>query len=134
MTVKLPLISIVAIFVTSQANAFLAENDLIVKATGAETFEVPYRGLSGPSDFWCAAGDYVIRDLKRPADTLIYRTSSPPRRAGRGNVFICNTLDVSHPVRRCPAWPHSVAFFLSSLPGRPASPNVSCASGLRWTA
>ena len=87
MTVKMPLISIVAIFVASQANAFLAENDLIVKATGTETFEVPYRGLSGPSDFWCAAGDYVIRDLKRPVDTLIYRTSSPPRRAGTGMSF-----------------------------------------------
>ena len=45
------------------SHAFMAKNDLVVVALGADTFEVPYRGLSGASDFWCAAGDYVVREL-----------------------------------------------------------------------
>ena len=69
------------------ASAFIAENSLIVRSTGGGTFEVPYRGLSGPRDFWCAAGDYVIRELGLPPNTRVYRTSSPPRRAGQGMTF-----------------------------------------------
>ena len=72
---------------TLPANAFLATNKLLVRDTEGGTFEVPYRGLSGPSDFWCAAGDYVIRELNLPPDTRIYRTSSPPRRSGQGMTF-----------------------------------------------
>ena len=77
----------VAVTTATQANAFLAENTLIVRATGNGAFEVPYRGLNGPGDFWCAAGDYVIRELELPPNTRIYRTSSPPRRAGQGITF-----------------------------------------------
>ena len=77
----------IAVTATTHANAFLAENTLIVRAMGSDTFEVPYRGLNGPGDFWCAAGDYVIRELELPPNTRIYRTSSPPRRAGQGMTF-----------------------------------------------
>ncbi len=73
--------------IATQASAFIAENKLVVRATGAQSFEVPYRGLSGVSDFWCAAGDYVIRELRLPGTTKIYRTSSPPRRSGQGITF-----------------------------------------------
>ena len=69
------------------SHAFMAKNDLVVVALGNDTFEVPYRGLSGVSDFWCAAGDYVVRELNLPPATRIYRTSSPPRRAGQGVSF-----------------------------------------------
>ncbi|MEM6385134.1 MAG: hypothetical protein AAF718_02745 [Pseudomonadota bacterium] len=68
------------------APAWLAENGLIVRQKGSG-FEVPYRGLTGARDFWCAAGDYVIRELEMPPDTRIYRTSKPPRRAGQGVRF-----------------------------------------------
>ena len=69
------------------AFAWIASNGLIVKPTGEASFEVPYRGESGQSEFWCAAGDYVRRALHLPGNTRIYRTSSVPRRAGHGISF-----------------------------------------------
>lgn len=69
------------------AQAFLATNDLIVEPASDGSFHVPYRGLNGASDFWCAAGDYVVRSLHLPSDTRIFRLSSPPRRAGQGVTF-----------------------------------------------
>lgn len=69
------------------SHAFMANNGLRVKPQSQTSFEVPYRGLSGAADFWCAAGDYVISRLRMPASTRIYRTSSPPRRAGQGISF-----------------------------------------------
>lgn len=90
MKLKLGLAIAAALVSASQAGAFMATNSLIVRATGPDSFEVPYRGLNGPGDFWCAAGDYVIRELELPADTRIYRTSSPPRRAGQGMTFSLN--------------------------------------------
>ncbi len=76
-----------AMLAASPASAFIAENDLIVRSTGGTSFEVPFRGLSGASQFWCAAGDYVVRELNQPVSTKIFRTSSPPRRAGKGITF-----------------------------------------------
>ena len=69
------------------AQAFMATNDLIVEPASDGSFHVPYRGLNGASDFWCAAGDYVIRSLHMSPDTRIFRLSSPPRRAGQGITF-----------------------------------------------
>ena len=69
------------------AQAFIAKNDLVVEARPDGSFEVPYRGLSGASDFWCAAGDYVVRHLGLPPQTRIFRLSSPPRRSGQGVTF-----------------------------------------------
>ncbi len=66
--------------------AWVAGNGLIV-VERRDGFEVPYRGLSGAPDFWCAAGDYVVRKLGRAPGTKIYRTSSPPRRSGQGILF-----------------------------------------------
>ena len=78
---------VIALLAATPASAFVADNDLIVHATGEGRFEVPYRGLSGTSDFWCAAGDYVISELGQSVTTKIYRTSSPPRRGGTGISF-----------------------------------------------
>ena len=75
------------------SHAFVAKNDLVVVSVGTGSFEVPYRGLSGTSDFWCAAGDYVVRELNLPPTTRIYRTSSPPRRAGQGIAFSLSGRD-----------------------------------------
>ncbi|NNL35305.1 MAG: hypothetical protein HKP35_05765 [Silicimonas sp.] len=69
------------------ASAFIAKNGLIVEPSGTNRFEVPYRGLSGTSDFWCAAGEYVVRRLNMPPSTRIYRVSRPPRRSGQGIAF-----------------------------------------------
>lgn len=70
------------------AAAFRAQNDMIVEPRGATGFHVDYRGgRAGAPDFWCAAGDYVVRDLGRSPGTPIYRTTSAPRRAGHGLDF-----------------------------------------------
>ena len=70
------------------AQAFMAQNKMHVEARGSTDFHVPYRGgRAGAPDFWCAAGDYVVRKLGQPADTKIYRTTSVPRRSGKGIDF-----------------------------------------------
>jgi len=66
---------------------FPAVNGLIVRPTGAQEFQVAFGGLVGNDDFWCAAGDYVIRGLGLAPSTRVYRTSPPPRRAGEGVDF-----------------------------------------------
>ncbi len=70
------------------AEAFRAQNDMIVEPRGTGGFHVNYQGgRAGAPDFWCAAGDYVVRDLGRSPGTPIYRTASVPRRAGHGLEF-----------------------------------------------
>lgn len=69
------------------ASAFTAQNGLIVHPEGAEDFTVPWRGKSGPADFWCAAGDYAIRKLRLPPTATIWRASEPPRRSGEAVRF-----------------------------------------------
>lgn len=71
----------------STSLAWLADNGLIVQGNGGADFNIPFRGLSAASEFWCAAGDYVVEELHLPPDTLIFRTSSPPRRSGEGMSF-----------------------------------------------
>jgi hypothetical protein len=71
----------------SVPGAFTAANGLHVQPTGDASFAVPYAGLSAPTDFWCAAGDYALHVLGQRGDTLIYRTSVLPRRSGEGMAF-----------------------------------------------
>lgn len=85
-----------AVLVPTAAPAWLAENGLVVRESPGG-FEVPYRGLSGAADFWCAAGDYVVRELGLPPDTRIFRTSSPPRRAGEGIRFSLSAEGAKRP-------------------------------------
>lgn len=83
-------------FAPVASHAWVADNGLIVEPGGGE-FHVPYRGLTGARDFWCAAGDYVIDKLELPPDTLIFRTSSPPRRAGKGISFSLSVSNAKKP-------------------------------------
>jgi|APEBP8051073178_1049388.scaffolds.fasta_scaffold00054_136 hypothetical protein len=69
------------------ALAFEAQNDMVVEATGEGTFTVPYRGVTVEEDFWCAAGDYVMRGLDKSGATLVYRTSAPPAKVGDAVTF-----------------------------------------------
>ena len=50
--------------------------------SGTGGFAVAYRGPSGASDFWCAAGDYAIRGLHLAPGRIIYRATDTPRRSG----------------------------------------------------
>lgn len=69
------------------ASADLTLRGDVVRPTSPSSFEVPWRGRSGPRDFWCIAGQYARYDLGLPGRTRLYRTSPLPRRAGEGVAF-----------------------------------------------
>jgi hypothetical protein len=71
------------------AQAFVAENFKPVAQSGPERFVVGYRGDSVVREFWCAAGDYVIRGLGRGPATRIWRISGR-RTGGQGIEFALN--------------------------------------------
>ena len=48
-----------ALALAAPAWSYVAANGLVVQPDGEGTFNVPFMGLSGDTDFWCAAGDYV---------------------------------------------------------------------------
>ena len=84
--------AIVAVLATlaTPAAAFRATNSFTVDATGPQEFVVNFRVTRNETNYWCAAGDYVIRDLGLPSKTRIYRASPTPRGAGQGITY---TLD-----------------------------------------
>src|SRR5690606_39144387 len=67
--------------------AFIAENMKPVTPTGPGRFEVASHGDSVVKEFWCAAGDYVLRGLGQPPATRIWRVSAPPQRGNAGIEF-----------------------------------------------
>tara|TARA_R110001606_G_scaffold258274_1_gene406051 strand:- start:173 stop:565 length:393 start_codon:yes stop_codon:yes gene_type:complete len=69
------------------AVAFRAENGMIVDQTGPTEFTVASRIGRGPTEYWCAAGDYAIRVLGVPGRTAIYRVTPPPRQGGQDITF-----------------------------------------------
>lgn len=71
-------------------SAYVASNGLLVQPEGADTFNVPFMGLSGDVEFWCAVGDYVNNVMGLPGGTRIYRLSEPPRPRGQGIRFSLN--------------------------------------------
>jgi hypothetical protein len=83
-------LALAALLLATPAAAFVTTNGLVVRPTGGSDFTIPFRGLSGAPDFWCAAGDYVMRGLGRPGNTRVFRTSPGPRRSGQGMSFSLN--------------------------------------------
>ncbi|QFU07999.1 hypothetical protein PARPLA_02519 [Rhodobacteraceae bacterium THAF1] len=81
------LLIVAAFAAASPAAAFRAENGLTVEPVDNATFYIPWRGQSGARHFWCAAGDYVIRELGLPTSTDIYRYDAPVRQQGEGIRF-----------------------------------------------
>lgn len=68
---------------------FIASNRLEVHATGPQSFRVDPGawGLTGATDYWCAAGEYAQQVLGQDPAVFVYRTSPPPRHAGEGIDF-----------------------------------------------
>lgn len=79
--------ALVAVLSPINASAEVTRMGFVVNPISPSVFEVPYRGRSGPRDFWCAAGDYVRYDLNLPGKTRIYRLSEPPRKSGEAVRF-----------------------------------------------
>jgi hypothetical protein len=80
-------VALVAAMTAAPASAWQARNNLVVVPDGTGTFNIPYRGKSGDSEFWCAAGDYVQNRLGLSPSTRIWRLSEPPRKAKDGIRF-----------------------------------------------
>lgn len=76
-----------AALLAAPASAYIATNGLVVQPESGSNFNVPFRGKSADSDFWCAAGDYVSNFLRKPSNSRIFRLSEPPRRGGEGIRF-----------------------------------------------
>ncbi len=76
--------------VATPAAAFLSSNGFTVTKTGPKEFVVQYHVTRNENNYWCAAGDFVIRELGLSSKTRIYRASPPPRGRGQGITF---TLD-----------------------------------------
>lgn len=86
---------LIAAVLASPVSAYTAQNGLIVTADGGSNFSIAYRGPSGAADFWCAAGDYAIRDLRLPPTRIIYRTTDKPRRSGAPMRFSLDPTQAS---------------------------------------
>ena len=82
----LPLLLAVGLAATPAA-AWQAQNSFTVRQLDNNRFEVLSRGGLSATDAWCAAGDFVIRSLRLPRNTQIWRISAPPRRSGQSIVF-----------------------------------------------
>lgn len=112
--------AILALCLSTPAQAFIAQNGLVVEPAGGTDFTVPYSINSSPRAFWCAAGDYAIRVLGLPKDTRIYRTSAPPRRSGQGMDFSLDRSRATHPglarISRSPGLTVANARFQCNLP------------------
>lgn len=70
------------------AGSFLASNGMKVVGdpSASGRFEVLQRGGKGPSDYWCAAGEYVIQALRMRTGTRIYLDQKMgPGKMGIGN-------------------------------------------------
>ncbi len=83
-------LTLVVALAASPAAAFEAVNSFTVTQTGPQEITVEYQLVQNETAYWCAAGDFAIRELGLPRKTRLYRASPPPRRAGQGITF---TLD-----------------------------------------
>ncbi|MFZ5710491.1 MAG: hypothetical protein ACOY4T_12565 [Pseudomonadota bacterium] len=88
-----PAAFLAAVTLASPAPAWTARNGLDVEPTGRPgEVVVEYDPRLIDTDFWAAAGDYVIRAMGMPASTRLYR-SATPRRRGQGYFFTINKDD-----------------------------------------
>jgi hypothetical protein len=86
-----------AAILAGPSQAFVAENFKPVSPTGPDSFIVASHGDSVVREFWCAAGDYVLRGLRQPPATRIWRVSAPPQRATEGIEFSISSVGAQMP-------------------------------------
>lgn len=86
---RLALLAVV-LSLASPAQAFTYDRRLTVTPENATDFTVNNRIGARLTDYWCAAGRYVLTDLGLPRKTRVYRLSPEPQKRGEGIRF---TLD-----------------------------------------
>lgn len=69
------------------ASAFTAQNGMTAVRTGPAEITVLHDPHRGDTDYWCAAGDLVRREMGLAGKTRLWRASAKPRRGGEGIVF-----------------------------------------------
>ncbi|MFV0491769.1 MAG: hypothetical protein ACK5M4_08110 [Pseudorhodobacter sp.] len=72
------------------AQSIIAQNGMRATRVSETEIAVGPRARARETDYWCAAGDYVVRVMGLPNRTRIWRATPQPRRAGEGVLF---TLD-----------------------------------------
>ena len=72
--------------VTAGAQAYRADNRLVVTPVGGGSFSVPLGSRFGARGTWCAAADYAARVLGAAGTTRIY-VQQPLARPGKTVVF-----------------------------------------------
>ena len=70
--------------------AFIASNGMSARQISPTEIEVDHDARGNDTDYWCAAGDFVRKELRASDRTRIWRATPKPRKAGQGIVF---TLD-----------------------------------------
>jgi hypothetical protein len=92
---RLILPALLAVGLAFPAAAFQSQNNFTVRRIDNVRFEVLPRGGLSNTDAWCAAGDFVVRSLRLPRTTQIWRVSEPPRRSGQSIVFSLSSQGAS---------------------------------------
>ncbi|MBD3662520.1 hypothetical protein [Sulfitobacter aestuariivivens] len=86
---------------SAQAQAYRAENLLIVVPLGGTTFEVIESRGEGPRGIWCAAASFAIHALRTPrAERLYVKTPRGPSVSGVGRTSVVFTTDPAGIVAR----------------------------------
>ena len=80
------LVATLAFSAALPAVAHLSPKGQIVRGDGTE-FTVRYKPGLRLSDYWCAAGDFVIRELHALPNAPIWRVSAERPRPGGGMTF-----------------------------------------------
>ena len=83
-------IASLALALAAPVDAFTLGNRMQVTALGGPDFAVAFTPRAEETDYWCAAGSYVTRQLGLDSRTRLYRASPEPRKRGQGISF---TLD-----------------------------------------
>jgi hypothetical protein len=83
-------LTILALLLPTPAAAFTAQNGMTAVQSGPAEITVIHEVQRDDTDYWCAAGDLVQREMGLPGRTPLWRASPKPRGAGDGIVF---TLD-----------------------------------------
>ena len=83
-------LTILALLLPMPAAAFTAQNGMTAVQSGPAEITVIHEVKRDDTDYWCAAGDLVQREMGLPGKTRLWRASPKPRGAGAGIVF---TLD-----------------------------------------
>ena len=75
-----------ALAIALPITATAAQNGRVVASSG-DSFEVGFKASLSPNDYWCAAGNHVVGQMRMPSNTPIYRLSPAPRLRGQGMTF-----------------------------------------------